>query len=374
MNIGVPKESAANEARVALVPDAIKKLRRLEIEVRVERGAGSSSGVADADYEASGATLVDRETALGSDVVVAVNVPPDAQLKRGAVLMCLGDPHGNPDRIHELASQGVSCIALELIPRISRAQSMDVLSSMSNLAGYKAAVLAADHLQRIFPLMMTAAGTVRPAKIFVIGTGVAGLQAIATAGRLGAVVEAYDIRPDTKEEVESLGARFIEFDLGAAGTQDSGGYAKELTAQQRARQAELMTQQIQSADVVITTALVPGRKAPLLIQASVVEGMQPRSVIVDMAAGSGGNCELSAPDQVVERHGVTIIGMTNLPAELAQSSSQLYANNLTNLLKYLLQDGELRLDREDEIVSATLVCHEGEVTNDRIKEALTCSI
>jgi NAD(P) transhydrogenase subunit alpha len=256
------------------------------------------------------------------------------------------------------------------MPRISRAQSMDVLSSMANVAGYKAVLLAAVELPKMFPLMMTAAGTVRPAKVFVLGAGVAGLQAIATARRLGAVVEAYDIRSDTREQVESLGARFVEFDLGTGDMQDERGYAKELTDDQKQRQSVLMAAQIQSADVVITTAQVPGRRAPLLIPADVVGGMKPGSVIVDMAAESGGNCALSRAGEVVVEHGVKIIGPRNLPGSVCATTSQLYASNLVAFLGALLKEGQVALDLEDEVLRAPLVCHQGEVTNERVQEAL----
>jgi len=340
------------------------------LEVVVERGAGEASGYTDAAYEAKGAKLADGDTVLGCELVLAVHPPAPDRLQKSTVLVCTPDPLSSPETVRKLADRGLTCFAMELMPRISRAQSMDVLSSMANIAGYKAVLLAAARSPKLFPLMMTAAGTVRPARVFILGAGVAGLQAIATARRLGAVVQANDIRSDTKEQVESLGARFVEFDLGTGDMQDAGGYAKELTDEQKALQAKLMAEVIQASDVVITTAQVPGRKAPLLIPADVVEGMKPGSVIIDMAAGSGGNCALSEPGQEVVKHGVIIIGPDNLPGSVAQSSSLLYANNLVAFLNELLDEGALKIDLENEVIRGPLVCQAGEITNDRIKEAL----
>lgn len=373
MRIGVPKEVADGETRVALVPDSLGKLSKLGLEVSVERGAGLASGFPDEAYAEKGATLVDRAAALGCDLVLAVSPPETAGLKQGGTLVCMADPLGQPHRVAELAAQGVTCFSLELMPRISRAQAMDVLSSMANVAGYKAVLLAAARSPKMFPLMMTAAGTVRPAKVFVLGAGVAGLQAIATARRLGAVVEAYDIRAATKTEVESLGARFIEFDLGTGDAQDEGGYAKELTEEQKAKQAELMAAQIQGSDIVITTAQVPGRRAPRLITASVVEGMKPGSVIVDMAAESGGNCECTKAGEDVDVNGVVVLGPCNLPASVCVSTSQLYSNNLVAFLRELVKDGEFQLDslQENEVLREPLVCRAGEITHERVREALS---
>ncbi|MCP3920674.1 MAG: Re/Si-specific NAD(P)(+) transhydrogenase subunit alpha [bacterium] len=368
MRLGIPKETRSGEDRVACVPAVLKKLQRAGLDVVVERGAGERSGYSDEAYTKHGATIA--ESVFDCDIIAAVNRPAAESLPKGATLVCMADPLGDAQGVAELASKGVTCFALELMPRISRAQAMDVLSSMANVAGYKAVLLAAVQLPKLFPLMMTAAGTVRPAKVFVLGAGVAGLQAIATARRLGAIVEAYDIRADTKEQVESLGAKFVEFDLGTGDMQDEGGYAKELTDEQKARQAELMAAQIQSADAVITTAQVPGRRAPLLIPAEVVAGMKSGSVIVDMAAESGGNCALSKAGEDVVAHGVTILGPKNLPASVAQSTSQLYANNVTSFLGHAVQEGKLNMDLEDEVIRGPLVCHAGEVTNDRVKESL----
>ncbi|HIF39494.1 MAG TPA: Re/Si-specific NAD(P)(+) transhydrogenase subunit alpha [Planctomycetes bacterium] len=371
MRVGVPKE-VAPESRVAAVPEVLAKFKRAGLELLVESGAGEASGFSDEDYRKKGASVGTREEALACPIVLAVEPPATESLSKDSILICMPDPLGQAPRIAELARQGVTCFAMELMPRISRAQSMDVLSSMANVAGYKAVLLAAAQLPKLFPLMMTAAGTVRPAKVFVLGAGVAGLQAIATARRLGAIVEGYDIRSDTKEQVESLGARFVEFDLGLGDMQDEGGYAKELTDEQKTLQAKLMAEAIQSSDCVITTAQVPGRRAPLLIPAEVVEGMKSGSVIVDMAADSGGNCALSEPGQEVVAHGVTIIGTSNLPGTVAQSCSTLYANNLITFLAELVDDeGQPNLDMENEVIAGPLACHQGEVTHSRILEILS---
>jgi NAD(P) transhydrogenase subunit alpha len=371
MRVGIPKESATGETRVAAVPDVVPKLVRAGLEVLVERGAGAACGLSDADYEAKGARVAEASEVLGCELVLAVHPPAPELLSESTVLICTPDPLGSPQVVRDLAQRGLTCFAMELMPRISRAQSMDVLSSMANVAGYKAVLLAAARSPKLFPLMMTSAGTVRPAKVFILGVGVAGLQAIATARRLGAVVEAYDIRSDTKEQVQSLGARFVEFDLGTGDMQDAGGYAKELTEEQKALQAKLMAKVIQAADIVITTAQVPGRRAPLLIPADVVAGMKPGAVIVDMAADSGGNCALSKPGQEVVVGGVIIIGPSNLPGSVAHTSSTLYSNNLATFLNELLDEGCLKVDLENEVIRAPLVCRAGEITNDRVKEALS---
>lgn len=368
MKIGVLKETREGETRVALVPDAVPKLLKLGVEVLVEPGAGVASGFLDDAYEAKGAQV--SAEAGSAEVVLAVQAPEPGRLSVGQVLASTMDPLGNPAGVQALAEAGITGIALELVPRISRAQAMDVLSSMANVAGYKAVLMAATASPKLFPLMMTAAGTVRPAKVFILGAGVAGLQAIATARRLGAVVEAYDIRSDTKEQVESLGAKFVEFDLGVGDQQDSGGYAKELTDEQKALQAKLMAEVIQAADAVITTAQVPGRRAPRLIPEDVVEGMKPGAVVVDMAADSGGNCAYSKPGEEVVVNGVTILGPSNLPASVGSTTSQLFAQNLVALLGLIVEDGALSIDLEDEILAGAVVTKDGAVVHPRIQEAL----
>ncbi len=369
MRVGIPKEIRSGESRVGIVSETLGRLQKLGLEVWVERGAGEASGVPDTAYEAKGAKLVSRAEALACEIVVSVNVPADATLARGTLLVCMADPLGSPQVVKRLAEQGVSCIALELMPRISRAQAMDVLSSQASVAGYKAMILAAARSTKLFPLMMTAAGTIRPAKVFVLGAGVAGLQAIATARRLGATVEAFDIRTECKQEVESLGARFVDLKVASDGRAE-GGYARELTAEEKARQAELMASHVQGADVVVTTAAVPGRRAPRLIPAEVVRGMKAGAVIVDMAAESGGNCELSKPGEEVLVNGVAILGPTNLAGSAAQSSSLLYSNNAVNFLALVVREQKLVIDMKDEVVRAPLVCHGGEVTSERVKELL----
>ena len=368
MKIGVLKETREGETRVALVPDAVPKLLKLGVEVLVEPGAGVASGFLDDAYEAKGAQV--SAEAGSAEVVLAVQAPEPGRLSAGQVLASTMDSLGNPAGVQALAEAGITGIALELVPRISRAQAMDVLSSMANVAGYKAVLMAATASPKLFPLMMTAAGTVRPAKVFILGAGVAGLQAIATARRLGAVVEAYDIRSDTKEQVESLGAKFVEFDLGVGDQQDAGGYAKELTDEQKALQAKLMAEVIQAADAVITTARVPGRRAPRLIPEDVVEGMKPGAVVVDMAADSGGNCAYSKPGEEVVVNGVTILGPSNLPASVGSTTSQLFAQNLVALLGLIVEDGALSIDLEDEILAGAVVTKDGAVVHPRIQEAL----
>jgi NAD(P) transhydrogenase subunit alpha len=368
MRIGVLKETREGETRVALVPDAVPKLLKLGVEVLVEPGAGVASGFLDAAYEAKGAQVSGE--ASSAEVVLGVQAPDPARFQAGQVVASTMNPLGEPAGVAALAERGVTGIALELVPRISRAQAMDVLSSMANVAGYKAVLMAATASPKLFPLMMTAAGTVRPAKVFILGAGVAGLQAIATARRLGAVVEAYDIRSDTKEQVESLGARFVEFDLGVGDQQDAGGYARELTDEQKALQARLMAEVIQAADAVITTAQVPGRRAPRLITEEVVEGMKPGAVVVDMAADSGGNCAYSKPGEEVVVNGVTILGPSNLPASVGSTTSQLFAQNLVALLGLIVEEGALTIDLEDEILAGAVVCKDGTIVHPRVQEAL----
>jgi NAD(P) transhydrogenase subunit alpha len=342
---------------VALVPETVSKLRGSGLEVRVERGAGEAAGFPDDGYAAAGAELVDAGSVTqGAEVVVRVG-PPSADevgaLASGTVLIGFLQPLTDPDGIARLKERGVVAFAMESIPRITRAQSMDALSSQATVGGYKAVVLAADRVPKLFPMLMTAAGTIAPVRALVIGAGVAGLQAIATARRLGAVVSAFDVRPAVKEQVESLGASFL--DLGVRTEETAGGYATELTPEQQAQQQTALEERIPDFDVVITTAAVPGRPAPRLIPASAVEHMRPGSVIVDLAAESGGNCELTTPGEVVEHASVTIVGTTNLPSLMAFHASQLYSRNIAALLQHLAPEGELVLDWEDEITAGACV-------------------
>ncbi len=357
MRVAVPKETTPGEHRVALVPETISKLREAGFSASVERDAGAAAGFRDADYEAAGAELVDA-AALASDADAYLCVAtPSAErvssLAPGTVVIGFLEPLTDTDGIARLRERGVTAFAMESIPRITRAQSMDALSSQATVAGYKAVVLAADRVQRLFPMLMTAAGTIAPVRALVIGAGVAGLQAIATARRLGAVVSAFDVRPAVAEQVQSLGASFL--DLGVQTEETAGGYASELTPEQQAQQQAALEERIPDFDVVITTAAVPGRPAPRLIPASAVEGMRPGSVIVDLAAETGGNCEVTVPGEVVEHGGVTVIGTRNLPSLMAYHASQLYSRNVSALLLHLAPEGKLALDWDDEITSGSCV-------------------
>jgi len=375
--VAVPKEIAAGERRVALVPDAVKQLRSQGVEVIVERGAGAAAGFDDAAYERAGAAIEPEAKALlaRADVVVKVQPPgarPDGSdeidaLRPGAVLVGFLRPLDAPELARRLAGAKVTAFAVELMPRITRAQSMDALSSMSSLAGYRAVLVAAAALPRIFPMLVTAAGTISPARVLVIGAGVAGLQAIATARRLGAIVEAYDTRPAVREQVESLGARFVELDLDTKDAEGAGGYAKAQSEDFYQRQREQLAKRVAAADVVITTALVPGQRAPVLIEESAVRAMRPGSVIVDLAAEKGGNCACTQADRDVVAHGVRILGPTNLPSDLATNASQLYARNLVTFLLHLLRDGKVALDLEDEITRGALLTHEGAIANEAVR-------
>jgi NAD(P) transhydrogenase subunit alpha len=365
------RETVAGERRVALTPDVAKLLARAKLEVAVEAGAGAAAGYPDAEYEKAGARVEPDAGKLlaAADAVAAVQSGPAlaGRMRRGALLLGLLRPLDRPEQARALAATGVTSFALELVPRITRAQAMDVLSSQANLAGYRAVLLASVSLSKAFPMMVTAAGTVAAARVLVIGAGVAGLQAIATAHRLGAVVEAYDVRPAVKEQVESLGARFVELPLETAGAEDAGGYAKAQSEEFLARQRELLGQRVKAADVVITTAQVPGRRAPLLVEEAAVRGMRPGSVVVDLAAESGGNCALSRPDEIVEVGGVRVLGPTNLPSDVAFHASQMYAKNVSALLQHLVKDGQPVLDFEDPITRETILTHEGEIRNERVK-------
>lgn len=375
MNIAVPREITPGEKRVALIPDVVARLVKDGHSVAVEAGAGARAGFTDDAFRASGATIANDAAALYStaDVVIKIQRPTRDEnlgahevdlLRPGSALIGFLAPRSEADLLRRLAARDVTAIAVELVPRITRAQMMDVLSSQSTVAGYKAALLAANAVQRFFPLLMTAAGTIRPSKVLVIGAGVAGLQAIATARRLGAVVEAFDTRPVVKEQVQSLGASFVELDVSAAEAQDSGGYAKELAEDHIRREKQLIHEHAANADAVITTALVPGRRAPILISEATVMAMRPGSAIVDLAAEQGGNCELTVPGETVVRHGVTIVAPLHLPSELAHDASQMYSRNIAALLKHLAPDGKLVIDLSDEITGAVCVTANGEVRLD----------
>ncbi|HLX26305.1 MAG TPA: Re/Si-specific NAD(P)(+) transhydrogenase subunit alpha [Candidatus Cybelea sp.] len=366
MIVAVPREAAEKERRVALVPETVSRFAKSGAEVLIQRGAGESAAFPDEGYATAGATFAEDAVSLASsaDVVVSVGRPSDVilhALRQGSVVVGFLNPLGDPDYIAQLAGAGVTAIAMEMIPRITRAQSMDALSSQSNIAGYKAVLLAASQLPKFFPMLTTAAGTIAPAKVLVLGAGVAGLQAIATARRLGAVVSGYDVRAVVKEQVQSLGATFLEFDLGSD-AEGAGGYAKELTPEQQERQRAWMVEQIGANDVVITTALVPGRKAPVLISNEAVAAMKPGSVIVDLAAEAGGNCAQTQPDQIVtSRNGVTIVGTTNLPSTMPADASRLYSRNVYALLSPWIKDGALTIDPEDDVAKGAVVAREGSV-------------
>ncbi len=359
MKVGVLRETAPGERRVALVPEVAGRLAGGGFSVVVERGAGVAAGFPDADYEAAGAQVSGADEVYAADAVARVAKPSAAevaQLRDGSVLVGFLQPLTDPETTRALAERGVVAFALESIPRITRAQSMDALSSQSTVAGYKAALIAADRLPRFFPMLMTAAGTVPPAKVLVLGAGVAGLQAIATAHRLGAVVSGFDVRPVVREQVESLGARFL--DLGVVSAEGEGGYARELTPEEQAAQQAALEERIPEFDVVITTALVPGRPAPTLIPAAAVRGMRTGSVIVDLAAEAGGNCELTRPGEEVDADGVRIVGLLNLPSAMPAHASQLLSRNVLALLQHLAPDGELALDWDDPITAGACITRE----------------
>lgn len=368
MHIGIPKETRDGETRVAATPETVKKYVGGKHTVVVERGAGTAARYLDDAYEAAGATLGSAQDALGAELVMKVRAPSTAELphmKPGTVVVGMLDPF-DAEGLEQMAGAGLVGFALEAAPRITRAQSLDVLSSQANLAGYKAVLLAAHHYGRLIPMMMTAAGTLKAARAVVLGTGVAGLQAIATAKRLGAVVEASDVRPAAREQVESLGAKFIDVPFETEEereiAQGTGGYARAMPPSWMARQAALVSERCKQADLVITTALIPGRPAPTLVSAETVAAMKPGSVLVDLAVERGGNCPLSEKGQVVEKHGVTIIGLTNLPGLVATDASALYARNILDFLKLIINaDGALAIQRDDEIVAACLVCEGGNV-------------
>jgi NAD(P) transhydrogenase subunit alpha len=363
MKLGVPRETVPGERRVALVPELVEKLSRAGLEVHVQAGAGAAAGFADAAFQSQGASIA--ETVLESaDIVFKVQPPTTdeiGRLRSGTVLIGMLQPYANREGIEALARGKITAFAMELMPRIARAQPMDALSAMSTVAGYKAVLLAAARLPRFFPLLMTAAGTINPARVFIIGAGVAGLQAIGTARRLGAVVEAYDTRPAVKEQVESLGAKFVDLGLAAGEAQAATGYAREQSEEFYRQQQERLGKHIAAVDVVVTTALIPGRPAPKLITPPMVEQMRPGSIIVDLAAEQGGNCSLTVPGQDVEHAGVTIIGPVNLASTIPYHASQMYARTVASYLMHLLKDRRINLDMKDELTRAPLVTHDGEV-------------
>jgi H+-translocating NAD(P) transhydrogenase subunit alpha len=375
MNIVVLRETLEGEARVALMPESIKKLIALGANVKIETRAGLSAARTDDDFKEAGAQVSsDREALLAdADILAAVNRPgPNdfGRLNKGAVVIGFLRPLDEPAELLPAVDRGITTFSVELIPRITRAQAMDALSSMATVAGYKAVLIGAAHIPRMFPLLMTAAGTVPPAKVLVLGAGVAGLQAIATARRLGAVVEGYDVRAAAGEQVKSLGAKFLEVDLGGIKTEDAGGYAVELSDEAMNRGRALIAEHAKAADLIITTAQVPGRRAPLLITKEAVDGMKRGSIIIDLAGATGGNCALSQADVTVERDGVTIMAPTNLAASVPVHASQLYSRNITSFLTPLIKDGRLHIDMADDVVGPSCVTHNGEVVNQRVAAAL----
>lgn len=379
MKVGVVIETFPSERRVALVPGVLAGLVKAKLEILIQSGAGLAAGFPDREYQDKGATIVpDRQQVLReADVLLQVRslganlkagrADLDA-LHAGQIVIGFAEPLMEAAAAKELADRGVALLAMELIPRITRAQSMDALSSMASIAGYKAVLLAAETLPKMFPMMMTAAGTIAPAKVFIIGAGVAGLQAIATAKRLGAVVQAYDVRPAVKEQVQSLGAKFVEMELSTA--EGTGGYAKAMDEEFYRKQREFMTRVVADVDVVITTAAIPGRKSPILVTRPMVEGMRCGSVIVDLAAERGGNCEVTRPDETVQVGEVRVLGPTNLPATVPYHASQMYAKNVTTLLLHLLKDGQPQLTADDEIIRETLVCRDGQIVHPKVREVL----
>jgi len=367
ISVAVPTEQIPEERRVALVPDILQRLTKLGAEVLIEKAAGERAYFLDADYK--NAQLVDSTEELyqQADVILKVQAPTEAEIalmKEGAVIIGFMSPYSDLSRVAKLRDQKITSFSMELVPRISRAQYMDALSSQAAVAGYKAVIRAADLANIFFPMLTTAAGTIRPAKVVVVGVGVAGLQAIATAKRLGANVEAYDIRPDTKEQVESLGATFINVDIKANA---DGGYARELTAEEQQKQQNKLAQHVAAANVVITTAAIPGRASPKIITTAMVENMKPGSVIVDIAAEGGGNCELTQPGETIQHQSVTIEGPLNIPSQIPVNSSEMYSKNLFNLLSLMIKDGELEIDWNDEILAKSALTHAGEIKHAAIQ-------
>jgi len=381
MIIGVVKETFPGERRVALVPSSIAALQKMKHEILVEPGAGLEAGYPDREYQEKGARIAASrdEVWKNADTVLQVRSLGSnpqagqsdlAQMRKGQAVIGMADPLAAPDAARQVAQTGALLFSLELMPRITRAQSMDVLSSMATIAGYKAVMMAANRLPKMFPLMMTAAGTLRAAHVFIVGAGVAGLQAIGSARKLGAIVEAYDVRPAVKEQVQSLGGKFVEMQLETEGAEDKGGYAKEQGEEFLRKQRELMTSVVSHSDVVITTAAIPGKKAPILVTKDMVEAMAPGSIVVDLAAERGGNCELTKPGEDVVHNGVLILGPDNPPSTIPYHASQMFSNNVTTFLKHLAPEGELKVDLEDEITRDTLVTKDGDVVQARVKELL----
>jgi NAD(P) transhydrogenase subunit alpha len=379
MKVGVPKETSLGESRVALIPALVPMLGKLKLDVLVEKGAGAAAGFTDDEYKDAGATLIDSgdEIFAEADIVIQVRAAganPEAGdsdvglMREGQVVIGFAEPLTKSDITQAIADKKTTYISMELMPRITRAQSMDALSSMATILGYKAVLLAASELPRMFPMMMTAAGTIKPARVFVIGAGVMGLQAIATARRLGAIVTGYDIRAETKEQILSLGAKFAEMDLDAGESQDAGGYAKEKSEEFLKKQSEAMSQWIAESDVLITTAAIPGRKSPVLVNEDQVKGMAPGSVVVDMASERGGNCEPTETGKTINYHGVKVMGPVNLTSTVPYHASQMYAKNIVTFLQHLVKDGELTLDFTDEITRGTVVTHDGEIKHKVVRE------
>jgi NAD(P) transhydrogenase subunit alpha len=377
MRVGIPKETWPGETRVAVIPAGAAALKKAGLEVVVEEGAGSSAGFIDDAYRQQGVSIVDRAAIFAStNVILTVRATPaGGPLHKGQAVIGFADPLGAPDAVHQIGSTGATLLSMELMPRITRAQSMDALSSMATIAGYKGVLLAANTSPRMFPMLMTAAGTVASARVFIVGVGVAGLQAIATARRLGAKVEAYDVRPAVKEQVQSLGAKFVELPIESADSEDKGGYAKAQDESFYKRQREMMLKVVAGSDVVITTALVPGKRAPILLTAEMVEAMAPGSVVVDLAAERGGNCELTKPDEMVIHREVAIVGPSNPAAMVPYHASQMYSKNITTFLTHLLgktgaQEATLPIDLNDEITRETLLTRDGDVVHPRVRELL----
>lgn len=375
MKLGIPKETQTNEKRVAATPETVKKYIAAGFSVAVQSGAGEYANITDADYKAAGAEIAANAQALfaGSEIILKVQRPSDAEiqsLKEDATLISFLYPLINTDTVLKLSNRKATVFAVDMIPRIARAQKMDALSSQSNLAGYKAVLIAADATGKFMPMLMTAAGTISPAKVLVLGAGVAGLQAIATARRLGAVVEAFDTRPVVKEQVESLGAKFIEVPIKEAALEDKGGYAKELSKESHDEELRFIGKHVQNADIVVTTALIPGKKAPVLITEDAVKQMKKGSVIVDLAAEAGGNCVLTEPGKRAVKHGVQIIGELNIPSLLAQEASLLYSRNIFNMMSEMYKDGKPAINEKDEVIQGSLIVRAGEVVHPAVKEKM----